>query len=269
MLLSPKCTPNTVNLLHRAMLAAIVAMISLATGVSRANEGVTVFAASSLTSAVTEISQRYTKASGQRVRLSFAGSSALARQIAAGAPADIYLSANRDWMDYLAQRGLIEADSRTARIGNRLVLIVPTGSPSQSMVIDRALDLPKLLAPDGRIAMGDPAHVPAGAYAQQALSQLGLWAAAAPRLARLDNVRHALTLVERGETPLGIVYATDAKITGKVRVIGTFPADSHPTITYPFAILKDRRSESVAAFYAYLTGKMGLGVFREFGFTTR
>lgn len=269
MLLPNQYRPTTLIVLQRFTFAAIIIAISLITGVSRANDGITVFAASSLISAVTEISQRYMKASGQRVRLSFAASSALARQIAAGAPADIYLSANQDWMDYLAKRGLIDPDSRTARIGNRLVLVVPANSSVQHMPITRTLDLPKLLAPDGRIAMGDPAHVPAGTYAKHALIKLGLWTDAAPRLARLDNVRHALALVERGETPLGIVYATDAKITDKVRIAGAFPDDSHPTITYPFAILKNRRNDGVAAFYAYLTGGAGLAVFRDFGFTTR
>jgi molybdate transport system substrate-binding protein len=260
--------PTILIVMQRFTFTAVVMAISLATDVSRANDGITVFAASSLTSAVSEISQRYTKASGERVRLSFASSSALARQIAAGAPADIYLSANQDWMDYLAKRGLIDSDSRAARIGNRLVLVVPANSPLQRMPITRTLDLPKLLAPDGRIAVGDPAHVPAGAYAKHALIKLELWTDAAPRLARLDNVRHALALVERGETPLGIVYATDAKITDKVRIVGEFPTDSHPAITYPFVILKGRRNESVAAFYAYLTGKTGLTVFRDFGFMT-
>lgn len=261
--------PTILIVSQRFTFVAIVMTISLTTGVSRASDGITVFAASSLTGAVTEISRRYTKASGQRVRLSFAASSALARQITAGAPADIYLSANQDWMDYLATRGLIDSDTRTARIGNRLVLVVPANSSVQHIPITRTLDLAKLLAPDGRIAMGDPAHVPAGTYAKHALMKLGLWADAAPRLARLDNVRHALALVERGETPLGIVYATDAKITDKVRIAGEFPTDSHPAITYPFVILKGRRNESVAAFYAYLTDELGLAVFRNFGFLTR
>lgn len=251
------------------MLAAVVMAVFLAAGASRASDSVTVFAASSLTSAVTEISARYTKATGQRVRLSFAASSALARQIAAGAPADIYLSANQDWMDYLAKRGLIEPDSRTASVGNRLVLIAPADSPLRRMKITRTLDLPKLLAPDGRIAVGDPAHVPAGVYAKQALIQLGLWPDAAPRLARLDNVRHALSLVERGETPLGIVYATDARITNRVRIVGEFAAGSHAKISYPFVILNGRRNAVVDAFYAYLTGETGLATFRNFGFTTR
>lgn len=267
--LSRQYRPTILIVLQRFTFAVVVMAMSLATNGSRANEGVTVFAASSLTSAVTEISNRYTKTSGQRMRLSFAASSALARQIAAGAPADIFLSANQDWMDYLAKRGLIEANSRTARIGNRLVLVVPASSPIRHMPITRTLDLPKILAPDGRIAVGDPAHVPAGAYAKHALIGLGLWADAAPRLARLDNVRHALALVERGETPIGIVYATDAKVTSRVRIVGKFSAESHPAITYPFVILKGQRNENVAAFYAYLTGETGLAVFRDFGFTAR
>ncbi len=260
---TPKIAPR------RALRATVImATLLLTAGTVQANDTVMVFAASSLTSAVTEISERYKKATGQRIRLSFAASSALARQIAAGAPADIYLSANQAWMDYLAERGLIDKDSRTAKVGNRLVLIAPAESPIGPMEITPTLDLPRLLAPDGRIAVGDPAHVPAGAYAKQALTHLSLWIDAAPRLALLDNVRHALALVERGETPLGIVYATDANITKKVRIVGEFPADSHAPITYPFAILGDRRNDHVNAFYAYLTGKPGLAVFREFGFTT-
>lgn len=265
----PAICCSTAKITPRRSLLAVVVMatVSLTAGTVRANDTVTVFAASSLTSAIMEIGERYTKTSGQRVRLSFAASSALARQIAAGAPADIYLSANQDWMDYLAKRGLIDTNSRTARVGNRLVLIAPTDSALGQVAINRSLDLSGLLAPDGRIAVGDPAHVPAGAYAKQALSRLGLWPDAAPRLARLDNVRHALALVERGETPLGIVYATDARITRKVRIVGEFPAGTHMAIAYPFAILKDRRTETVDAFYAYMTGKAGLAVFREFGFS--
>ncbi len=270
MLRPAKCYPSATLPRHCALIAVVVmATVLLAAGTVRANDSVTVFAASSLTSAVTEIGKRFTKSSGQRVRLSFAASSALARQIAAGAPADIYLSANQDWMDYLATRGLIDAESRTATVGNRLVLIAPADSAVRRVAITRSLDLRKLLSPDGRIAVGDPAHVPAGAYAKQALSQLGLWPDAAPRLARLDNVRHALALVERGETPLGVVYATDARVTGKVRIVGEFPSDSHAAINYPFAILKNRRDERVDAFYAYLTGNAGLAVFREFGFSTQ
>lgn len=254
---------------HRALIVAvIVALGVLMTGTVRAQDTVTVFAASSLTSAVTEIRDRYTKQSGHRIRLSFAGSSALARQIEAGAPADIYLSANQAWMDYLAERELIETDSRTAHVGNRLVLIAPAEDPLRRLEIGGSLDLKTLLGPKGRIAVGDPAHVPAGIYAKQALSRLGLWPDAAPRLARLDNVRHALALVERGETPLGIVYATDARITEKVRIVGDFPGDTHAAIRYPFAILKDRRNGRVDAFYAYLTGEAGLAVFRDFGFST-
>ncbi len=268
MLHAPESPLAAAMIVARALLVAAVVGAALALGGVRADDRVTVFAASSLTSAVTEISRRYTKSSGKQVRLSFAGSSALARQIAAGAPAHIYLSANTDWMDYLAARELIDAESRIAPIGNRLVLIVPADSPVDGVSITPTLDLPKLLGSDGRIAVGDPAHVPAGAYAEQALTTLGLWGDAAGRLARLDNVRHALALVERGETPLGIVYATDAKITDRVRVIGAFPADTHPPIRYPFAILKAQPHDGVAAFYAYLTGETGLAVFRDFGFTT-
>jgi molybdate transport system substrate-binding protein len=201
------------------------------------------------------------------VRFSFAASSTLARQIEAGAPAQIYASANETWMDYLADRALIEPDSRISPVGNRLVLIAPVAGAADAVTITPDLDIAAMLGADGRLAVGDPAHVPAGIYAAQALKSLGLWDALAPRLARMGNVRAALALVEHGEAPLGIVYATDARITQGVRVVGTFPADSHPPITYPFAIVKGAGSDAVRALFAYITGAPGLAVLEAYGFS--
>jgi molybdate transport system substrate-binding protein len=225
-----------------------------------------VFGAASLTDAMEEIGRRYREQTGGEVRFSFASSSTLARQLEAGAPAQIFASANESWMDYLTARDLIEAETRISPIGNRLVLVAPAAGRQGEVQITPALDWSTLLGPDARLAVGDPEHVPAGIYARQALESLGSWSALDPRLARADNVRAALALVERGEAPLGIVYATDAAIDEGVEVVGTFPADAHPPITYPFAIVKDQSSAEVRALFDFITGEPGLAVFEAFGF---
>ncbi|MDX6749655.1 molybdate ABC transporter substrate-binding protein [Geminicoccaceae bacterium 1502E] len=250
-----------------AVVAMIVVAAMLAGRTARAQEPVTVFAAASLTDAMEEIGRLYGEKSGHTVRFSFASSSTLARQIEAGAPAQLFASASEQWMDYLAERGLIEEESRTSPIGNSLVLIAPADSPLAPQRIDEALDLASLLAADERLAVGDPEHVPAGIYARRALEALGLWEEAEPRLARADNVRAALALVEHGETPLGIVYGTDAAATERVRIVGTFPAGSHPPVRYPFAIVAGAGGAETEALLRYMTGEQGLAVFRRFGFT--
>ena len=229
----------------------------------RAAEPLTVFAAASLTDAMTEAGRIYEKETGEHVRFSFASSSTLARQIEAGAPADLYASANEKWMDWLAKRGLILADTRISPIANSLVLIAPEGDPAPET--ETIADLPALLGKEGRLAIGDPAHVPAGIYGKEALKNLGLWTALEPRLAAADNVRAALALVERGETPYGIVYATDARI-AKVRKVAAFPDRSHTPINYPFAVLKDGKRKQAAKFLAFLTSDEGLAIFERFGF---
>ena len=200
--------------------------------------------------------------------LVFAASSTLARQIEQGAPADLFLSADEQWMDYAEQRGLILPETRRAVLGNALVLIAPADSRAGPVTLTPGAELAKLLGDDGRLAVGDPAHVPAGIYAAAALTSLGLWQALAPRLARAENVRAALLLVERGEAPLGIVYATDAAASRRVRVLGTFPADSHPPISYPFA-LTQRGAGNAAAhdLLAYLSGPQAAETWRRYGFT--
>lgn len=251
-----------------ALLAALALAVVTAPAAVRpgqATEPVTVFAAASLTDALQEIARAYHAATGVQVRLSFAASSTLARQIEAGAPADIFASANERWMDELARKDLIEPDSRTSPIANRLVLIAPGGGPDE-VELGRDTDLAALLGADGRLAVGDPDHVPAGLYARQALQALGQWDRLAPRLARADNTRAALALVERGEAPLGIVYATDAAITPRVRVIAIFPADSHAPISYPFALVKGSDNADARAFFRYLTGAEAGAIFARFGF---
>lgn len=230
-------------------------------------QGVTVFAAASLTDAMNDIAKLYAARSGVPVRNSYAASSALARQIENGAPADLFFSADEEWMDYLEKRALIEKGTRVDRLGNRLVLIAPAGAP-RKVELRRGFDLAGLLG-KGRLATGDPANVPVGRYAQQALTHLGVWRIAESRLARADNVRFALSYVERGEAPLGIVYFTDAAIAKGVQVIGEFPPESHATISYPLAIVGRRANESTRAFYAFLLGAEAGAVFRRFGFAAR
>src|SRR6202043_3563799 len=184
----------------------------------------TVFAAASLTDAMKDVSAQWAQAGHQPLRMSFGSSSTLARQIEQGAPANLFASADEKWMDYLAERKLIAADTRKDLLGNDLVLVVTADKP-QHVTIGPGFDLLGLLGPNGRIATGDPAHVPVGIYAEQALKKLGLWDAVSPRLARTDDVRSPLLLVDRGEAPAGIVYATDAAVSKAVMVGGTFPDD--------------------------------------------
>jgi len=250
----------------RVLAALIVAAALALPGAARAQQ-LTVFAAASLTDALEEVGALWQARGNAPVRFSFAGSSALARQIEAGAPADVFASADEAWMDHLEARGRIAPGTRASLLSNRLVLVAPAGSPAAAVEVGAGLDLPAL-AGDGRIAVADPDHVPAGRYARHALEALGLWEAAAPRLARADNVRVALALVQRGEVPLGIVYATDAAAARGVRVLGTFPADSHPPISYPFAAVAGRDGEAARAFLAFLATDDAAAVFRRFGFGT-
>ena len=221
-----------------------------------------VFAAASLTDVLTEISADYTSATGRPVALSFAASSALAKQIEAGAQADVFFSADTDWMDYLEQRKLIASATRTNVLGNRLVLIAPADS-ALAVKIEPGTALCAALG-DGRLATGDPDSVPAGRYARAALTTLGSWGCIADRLVRADNVRAALAFVARGEAPLGIVYRTDALVEKKVRILAVFPAGSHPPITYPAAATAS--STGGAGFIAYLKQPAAQAVFRKFGF---
>jgi molybdate transport system substrate-binding protein len=230
-------------------------------------QALTVFAAASLTDALEALAKQYRESGGGEVRFSFAASSTLARQIEAGAPADIFVSANEEWMDYLAGRTLIDPSTRTAPVGNALVLIAPADSPLGTVTIARGLDIPGLLGTGGKLVTGDPAHVPVGIYARQAFERLGMWAVVEPLLARTDSVRAALALVERGEAPLGIVYATDARASSGVKVVGVFPADSHPPVTYPYAILAGRDTASVRRFFEYVTTGQAAKVYESLGFT--
>jgi molybdate transport system substrate-binding protein len=223
-----------------------------------------VFAAASLTDALQEISTGYENTAHVKVKSSFDSSSVLARQIEAGAPADIFFSADTAWMDYLQSRNLIRPTSRTNLLGNRLVLI----APAQSQVHLKIAPHFALVAAlgDGRLATGDPDSVPAGRYARSALTKLGVWDDVSSRLARAENVRVALIYVTRGEAPLGIVYASDALIDKGVRVVDTFPADSHEPIVYPIALTQSAKNRA-AEFVGYLSGPQARAIFVKYGFT--
>jgi molybdate transport system substrate-binding protein len=251
-----------------ALLVGIAMACGLAPGPLHA-ETVAVFAAASLTDVLTELGRRYEQAHPEdRIRFSFAASSAIARQIEAGAPADIFASANEEWMDHLSARDLIVADSRRTPIGNSLVLIAPLDSAVDTVPLDSGAALIPLLG-EGRLAVGDPAYVPAGMYAKQALAFLGAWDAVEPRLAPAESVRVALALVARAEAPLGIVYATDAAIDPKVKVVGRFPPASHSPIVYPYAIVGGRDTAPVRRVFDYLTGSAARPVYEAFGFVAR
>lgn len=226
---------------------------------------VTVFAAASLTDALNSIGAAWQKARHPVVRFSFGASSTLARQIAEGAPANLFASADEKWMDYLQQKNLLASGTRRDLLSNRLVLVVPANGPDHVSLTPH-FDLAALLGPSGRLATGDPAHVPAGIYAEQALKKLGVWDYARQHIAPAADVRSALLLVERGEAPAGIVYSTDAAVAKGVKVVAVFPEDTHDPISYPFAILKGADTPDARAFLAYLQGPEARSVFDHFGF---
>lgn len=237
-----------------------------------AREPVMVFAAASLADALRELARTWEARGNAAPRLSFAASSALARQIEQGAPADLFLSADEAWADYLGERGLLAGGTRSSPIGNVLVLVAPSGvrgAEVERREITRGTDVAALLG-TGRLATGDPAHVPAGRYAREALTWLGQWERVGPRIARAGDVRSALLLVERGEAPLGIVYATDAAASAGVRVVGTFPEGSHTPVTYPFALTRRAEGDARArALLGFLRGAEAAGTWRRFGFSVR
>ena len=231
---------------------------------ARAQE-VTVFAAASLTDAMKDIAAKWVAAGHKPLVMSFGSSSTLARQIEQGAPANVFASADEKWMDYLAQKNLIVADTRKDLLGNDLVLVVSADTPMH-VTINKGFELMALLGANGRLATGDPAHVPVGIYAEQALQKLGLWDSVSPRLARTEDVRAALLLVERGEVPAGIVYATDAAVSKAVMIAGTFPADSHDPVSYPFAVTKSGDTPEAHALLQFLSSPPARAVFAQRGF---
>jgi molybdate transport system substrate-binding protein len=230
-------------------------------------EQITVFAAASTTPALTEAADRYEAgpaAEGDTVRLVFAASSTLAKQIAQGAPADLFLSASPAWMDYLAERGAIEPSSRHDLLGNRLALIAPQDR-SFDLAVEPGFALAEALD-GGRLALGDPAHVPVGIYAKSALEQLGVWPALADRTARAADARAVLALVARGEAAAGIVYQSDVWSDAGIGLVGLFPLASHPPIVYPLAVVTGRGSPAVDRLYRFLRDTEAQAVFQRHGF---
>ncbi len=222
-----------------------------------------VFAASSLTDVLGRLSTAYEEQSGIKVKLSFAASSVLARQIEVGTRADVFVSADQEWMNYLDERNLIAAGTRRDLVGNRLVLIAPSDS-KVALSIEPGFDLASALG-TGRLATGDPETVPVGRYARAALTKLGAWKDLERRIAPAENVRTALMYVSRGEAPLGIVYATDAAVEPRVRVVDTFPADTHEPITYPAAAM-NHAQPAAAGFLEFLGSESAARIWRKFGF---
>lgn len=228
-------------------------------------EPLIVFGAASVTDVLQQVGPLYTQQSKVPVKFSFAASSALAKQIESGAQVDVFLSADQDWMNYLQQRKLINADTRADLLGNRLVLIAPKDSET-SLQLRRGAPLLAALGANGRLSTGDPDSVPVGRYAKAALSNLDLWPAIEPRLVRADNVRVALMYVARGEAPLGIVYATDAAVEPQVRIVDLFPESSHAPITYPVAATTNA-SPPTESFLKFLRSDAARAVFTKAGFS--
>lgn len=240
------------------------AAASLAPTFARAGAPVTVFAAASLQESLTAVGAAWTAKGGAPVRFSFGASSAMARQIDQGAPADVFLSADEAWMDWLAGKGGIVAATRRRLLSNQLVLIAPAGSKTTlrvgpGMLLARALGA-------GRLAVADTTAVPAGKYAKASLTRLGVWKQVEDKLLPGENVRAALAYVTRGEAPLGIVYATDARADPGVRVVGIFPESSHPPIVYPGAVTARSRNGAAAVFLGFLQSPRAAGIFRRYGF---
>jgi molybdate transport system substrate-binding protein len=252
------------KMLLNFMAASVLALGALTQPVA-AQDTLTVFAAASLKNALDDVNAAFTKASSIKVTTSYAASSALAKQIETGAPADAFISADLKWMDYVAEKKQIKTDTRFNLLGNKLVLIAGKDSKLSNVQIGQGFDIAKL-AGDGRIAVADTKAVPAGLYAKAALEKLGAWKAAEPKLAQGENVRATLAFVARGETPIGIVYATDAKVEPKVKIIGTFPESSHPPVTYPVAATTNAKA-GVAKYLHFLRTGAAKAAFEKYGFT--
>ena len=254
---------------RRAMFGWVAAMaaavLSVATpAAAQTKEPLTVFAAASLTNALSEIGKAYTARTGQPVHFSFASSGVVARQLEAGAKADLFFSADTEWMDYVQTRGLIDPATRRDVLRGRLALIAPVASTVR-LTIKPGFPLVAALGPSGRLATGDPASVPAGRYAKSALTALGIWPAVVDRLARADNVQVALTYVAHGEAPLGIVYETDAAIEPGVRIVGLFPEKTHAPIVYPLAVMRTA-SPGAADFYRFAQGPEARAIYARYKF---
>ncbi|HEU4660718.1 MAG TPA: molybdate ABC transporter substrate-binding protein [Pseudolabrys sp.] len=246
-----------------AILAFVAALA--APQLAAAKETLTVFAAASLKNALDDVNAAFTKQTGIKVVASYAATSALAKQLEAGAPADVFISADVKWMDYAAEHKLIKTGTRSNLLGSKLVLIAPKDSKLDNITIAKGFDIARLAGP-GRIAVADVKAVPAGRYAKAALTSLGAWTAAEPKLAQAENVRAALAFVSRGETPVGIVYSTDAKVDPGVKIIGTFPDGSYPAIIYPAAATASTTKSGVDKYLHFLHTPATKAIFEKYGF---
>lgn len=257
---------------RRAFMSAVAAAAfilsagALVQPVAAQGKDVVIVAAASLKNALDAASADWTKQTGKATKVSYAASSALARQIEGGIPADIFISADVPWMDYVAERKLIKPASRSDFLGNQIVLIAGKDSKID-LKIDKGFNLRGALGNDGRLAMGSVEAVPAGKYGKAALEYLGVWPSVSDRVAQAENVRMALTLVSRGEAPLGIVYKTDAASDPAVRIVGAFPSDSHPAIIYPMALLTTSTNPDAQAFVDFLKTPAAKPYFEKQGFT--
>ena len=249
-----------------AAAAFVVSAGCLAQQAAAQGKDVVVLAAASLKNALDEASATWAKQTGKSTKISYAASSALAKQIEGGIPADIFISADVPWMDYVAERKLIKPASRSDYLGNQIVLIAGKDSKID-LKIDKGFNLRGALGNDGRLAMGSVEAVPAGKYGKAALESLGVWPSVSDRVAQAENVRMALTLVSRGEAPLGIVYKTDAASDPAVRIVGAFPSDSHPAIIYPMALLTTSTNPDAQAFVDFLKTPAAKPYFEKQGFT--
>jgi molybdate transport system substrate-binding protein len=248
--------------------AAISALWLAATALSTpaaAAEKLTIFAAASLKNALDAANAAWTKESGKDAVASYAASGALAKQIENAAPADVFISADLDWMEYLAKKNLIKADTRSNLLGNKIVLVAEKDK-AKPVEIKQGFDLSGLLG-GGKLAMGEPKSVPAGKYGMAALEKLGVWKSVENKVAGAESVRAALALVSRGEAPYGIVYQTDAAADKGVAIVGTFPADSHPPIIYPIAILAESKNPDASAYLDFLKSDKAAAFFTAQGFT--
>lgn len=239
--------------------------VALLAGQPALADNLTVFAAASLKNALDDISAKWKEGNGATVVASYASSSTLAKQIEQGAPADVFVSADQQWMDYVDKKSLVEKPHDL--LGNRLVLIAAKDS-KVALQIEPGAKLSEALG-DGKLSVGDPSNVPAGIYAKEALTNLKLWDSVQPKLAPAADVRAALTLVSRGEAPLGIVYETDAKVDPNVRIVSVFPEDSHKPIVYPVAVVKSSKNPDAAKFVTFLSGPAAKEIFVKYGFSVK
>ena len=252
-------------LIKRLLGATTGLVLSLAAALPAHADDVVVFAAASLTNALNEIGEAFTAKTGHKMVASYAASSALAKQVEQGAPGQIFASADLKWMDYLADKKLINLDSRFNLLGNTLVLIAPLDSKQAKIELTPKTDI-AALAGSGRIATGNPDSVPVGLYFKQAMERAGQWQVLEAKIAATDSVRAALAFVERGEVPLGVVYATDAAVSKKVKVVGVFPDTMHDAIVYPFALIAGKETPAAKALLDAIKGPEAKGVFAKYGF---